>query len=168
MSAHRRGGASRKSLGEISLSPLTTRGIPIAIDVPSRASRPPRVGHSKTAETIEPAAPEKFVHLAGIGPSDLLLVGEDVPGAASLIRHVETEDLPVGWNDHPAADAAQGFGTDRLERAVESMHLLPSALIRERRNAVINPLHPRHSDVAITRIRPFLFDENVSKSASRA
>lgn len=110
------------------------------------------------AETIELAALEKFVHTAGITPADLVLAAVDVPDDESLIRWVGIGDLPAGWDGLPASDAAQEFGSEWLKSAVELVLLVPSVIVPESMNAVINPLHRRYAEVLLTIIRDFQFD----------
>jgi RES domain-containing protein len=118
----------------------------------------PGFGALYAAETIEMASLEKFVHTAGITPSDLVLAAVDVPADDSLIRRVGVCELPAGWNGLPASDAAQEFGTEWLKSAVELVLLVPSVIVPESMNAVINPLHPRYAEVRLTIIRDFQFD----------
>ncbi len=118
----------------------------------------PGYGALYAAETIELASLEKFVHTAGIAPTDLVLVAVDVPGAPGLIRRVELHELPVGWNGLPAADAAQDFGSQWLANAKELVLLVPSVIVPESRNALINPLHTRYAEVALSVVRDFRFD----------
>lgn len=118
----------------------------------------PGYGALYAAETIELASLEKFVHTAGIAPSDLALVAVDVPDEPGLIHRVEPNQLPAGWNGLPASDAAQDFGNWWLAKATELVLLVPSVIVPESRNAMINPLHPRYADVALSVIRDFQFD----------
>jgi RES domain-containing protein len=121
----------------------------------------PGYGALYAAETIELAALEKFVHTAGITPSDLVLAAVDVPDDTSLIRRVGIGDLPAGWNGLPASDAAQEFGTQWLKGAGELVLLVPSVIVPESMNAVINPLHLRYAEVRLMIIRDFRFDSRM-------
>ncbi|TCS72925.1 RES domain-containing protein [Sulfuritortus calidifontis] len=118
----------------------------------------PGYGALYAAETIELASLEKFVHTAGIAPADLVLVAVDVPDAPGLTRRVEPAELPADWNGLPASDAAQDFGSQWLAKAAELVLLVPSVIVPESRNAVINPLHPRYAEVALSVVRDFRFD----------
>ena len=127
----------------------------------------PGYGALYAAETIELAALEKFVHSAGITPLDLVLAAVDVADDDSLIRRVAIRDLPAGWDGLPASDAAQEFGTEWLKRAGGLVLLVPSVIVPESMNAVINPLHPRYAEVRLTIIRDFQFDSRMFGESGR-
>ena len=118
----------------------------------------PGYGALYAAATIELATLERFVHTAGIQPAELVLVAVDVPEDSSLIRRVKVADLPAGWNSLPASDAARDFGTGWLKKAAELVLLVPSVIVPEGINAVINPLHLRYTDVVLNITRDFEFD----------
>ncbi len=107
--------------------------------------------------TIAIAALERFVHLAGIVPPDLVLVRVELP------RNHTTEepglaDLPRGWDLVAAGAASIEFGT-RWARETRSLVLyVPSALVREERNAVLNPNHPEFAGVRMVIERDFHYD----------
>jgi RES domain-containing protein len=118
----------------------------------------PGFGALYAGSTIELAALEKFVHTAGLDPMDLVLVAVDAPDENALVRRVHIGELPAGWNGLPASDAAQAFGSLWLEGIRELVLLVPSVIIPESLNAVLNPLHPRYGEVALTVVRDFQFD----------
>ena len=118
----------------------------------------PGFGALYAGSTIELAALEKFVHTAGLIPMGMVLVAIDAPDEDALVHRVNIGELPTGWNGLPASDAAQAFGTSWLEGIQELVLLVPSVIIPESLNAVINPLHPRYGEVALTVMRDFQFD----------
>ena len=68
-----------------------------------------------------------------------------------LVVKFEVEDLPKDWNSVPDTAASQTFGEERLfgqkvARAPLAISV-PSVLIPEERNLVLNPLHPEYSRV---------------------
>jgi RES domain-containing protein len=107
--------------------------------------------------TIAIAALEKFVHLAGVVPRDLVLVRVALPKGCSA-ETPRLTDLPRGWNAVPPGPASMDFGT-RWARELRSLVLyIPSALVHEERNAVVNPGHAEFSRVAMTIEREFRYD----------
>ena len=107
--------------------------------------------------TVAIAALERFVHLAGIVPPDLVLVRLTLPDRHSAERPVRG-DLPRDWNLVPPGPASMDFGT-RWARAGRSLVLhVPSALVAEEENAVLNPLHPEFAGVEMAVERPFHYD----------
>ena len=113
--------------------------------------------------TIAIAALEKFVHLAGVVPPDLVLVRLTLPeGHTAEIAGLA--DLPEGWDRVPPAPASMDFGT-RWAREGRSLVLyVPSALVREERNAVLNPEHPAFAGVAMHVEREFQYDPRMYRS----
>jgi RES domain-containing protein len=103
------------------------------------------------------AALEKFVHVAGIVPPDLVLVRIELPRACSVERPA-VGSLPKGWNLVPAERGSMDFGT-RWAREMRSLVLyVPSALVREEENAVLNPAHPEFPPVTMVIERDFQYD----------
>jgi RES domain-containing protein len=119
--------------------------------------------------TIAIAALEKYVHIAGIVPPDLVLVRIELPDGHSAERPRLT-DLPAGWDLLPPGPASMDFGT-HWARAVRSLALyVPSVLVPEEQNAVVNPNHAEFGAVRMAIERDFLFDPRMyrPRRASRA
>ena len=103
------------------------------------------------------AALERFVHLAGVVPPDLVLVRITLPDRHSFAEPA-LADLPSDWNAVPPAPNSMQFGT---RWALESRSLVlsvPSVLVKEEGNAVLNPNHPQFALVTMTIERDFRYD----------
>ena len=111
--------------------------------------------------TIEMCALEKFVHLAGANHPPLVLVAIDVPDALSISPALA--DLPKDWADLPASNSAQEFGRRWLQSNSNLVMLVPSAIIPESTNALINPAHPAYANVELAIVRDFTFDARMFK-----
>jgi len=66
--------------------------------------------------------------------------------------------LPEGWNALPGSPAAAAYGDAFLKKAERLGLIVPSAVIPEARNIVINPGHPRMGEVMMEAVRDFTFD----------
>jgi RES domain-containing protein len=110
-----------------------------------------------SGRTIAIAALEKLVHLAEVVPNDLVLVRIDLPRNCS-IEEVTAVALPRGWDAIPAAPASMEFGTRWAHENRSLVLYVPSALVREEINAVLNPHHPEFSGVTTTIERRFDYD----------
>ena len=107
--------------------------------------------------TIGIAALEKFVHLAGVVPPDLVLVRVVVPDGASS-ETPAIADLPADWNALRHGPLSVQFGT-RWARQKRSLVLyVPSAIIPEESIGVLNPNHPEFAGVRIVVEREFRYD----------
>jgi RES domain-containing protein len=103
------------------------------------------------------AALERYVHTEGVVPNDLVLVRIDLPRNCSE-ETVTVATLPAGWNLVPPGPASTHFGT-AWARAVRSLVLrVPSALVPEESNAVLNPNHAEFAAVTMRMARPFSYD----------
>jgi RES domain-containing protein len=107
--------------------------------------------------TIAIAAMETYVHVSGVVPPDLVLVRIELPDGHSSEKPA-LRDLPAGWDLLPPGPASMDFGT-RWARGNRSLALyVPSVLVPEERNAVINPGHAEFGAVRMAIERDFRFD----------
>ena len=107
--------------------------------------------------TIAIAALERFVHLAGVVPADLVLVRVELPVRHSAERP-KRADLPKDWDLVPPGPASMGFGTAWAEERRSLVLHVPSALVPEEDNAVLNPGHPEFAAVSMAIERDFSYD----------
>ena len=111
--------------------------------------------------TIELCALEKFVHLAGVMAPPLVLVAIDVPEEAALTHAPSIGELPKGWSDLPISGSAQEFGRTWIVAAAALVLLVPSVIVPEALNAVINPRHLAFSRIRLRVVRDFSFDSRM-------
>ncbi|MDQ1812102.1 RES family NAD+ phosphorylase [Massilia sp. CCM 9210] len=105
---------------------------------------------------------EKFVHLGPAPLPPLVLVAVDIPDHCSLYDPGMAA-LPAGWDAMPTSDTAQAFGGAWLSRRAELAMKVPSAIVNEEANVILNPHHPGYPDVELNVIRPFTFDDRMFK-----
>lgn len=111
--------------------------------------------------TPEITAMEKLVHTGDILPKDLMLVLISLPDDDKLYRRHAVHDLPAGWDALPSSTAAVALG-DEFQLAVTHLGMIvPSAVMPEAFNIVLNPAHPAFSGVTIEILRPFEFDSRL-------
>lgn len=110
-----------------------------------------------TAETISLALLEL---LAGLKtPTTLdeqrlvtIVFPDDLPVAVPVAQ------LPVGWNASPPIAFTQTAGDVFVAEGAKPILKVPSVLIPEEFNYLLNPAHPAFSTVRITSIEPYKFD----------
>jgi RES domain-containing protein len=107
--------------------------------------------------TIAIAALERFVHLAGIVPPDLVLVRIELPDDGPA-EEPDVADLPRGWDVVPAGPASMQFGTTWASDSRSLVLYVPSVLVREERIAVLNPGHSAFTAVKMVIVRSFHYD----------
>ncbi|MFZ1546650.1 MAG: RES family NAD+ phosphorylase [Candidatus Nitrotoga sp.] len=111
--------------------------------------------------TPEIAAMEKLVHTGDILPQDLVLAVIDLPDDQGLYQRYTVKDLPVGWDALPSSTAAIALGDQFLLAASHLGLMVPSAVMPEAFNIVLNPNHPAFSAVTFNVVRPFEFDSRL-------
>jgi len=116
--------------------------------------------------TIAIAALEKFVHLAGVVPPDLVLVRVQLPDGYSS-EEPSIADLPTDWDTVPPERGSMEFGTTWARENRSLVLYVPSALVREERNAVVNPSHPEFARVTLVIERDFHYDPRMVAPRSR-
>jgi RES domain-containing protein len=107
------------------------------------------------------AAIELFVHLEpGQAPSDLVYHSALLPEGEPA-RTLEPAQLPNDWwTDDAASDAvtARDLGDAWIRSRSSLAMMVPSVPIRAEWNVLLNPLHPRMSELRIEPAQPFIFD----------
>jgi RES domain-containing protein len=117
--------------------------------------------------TIAIAALEKFVHVAGIVPPDLVLVRVELPDGYSA-EQPALADLPEDWDLVSAGPGSMEFGTTWARESRSLVLYLPSVLIREERMAVLNPNHREFAGVKMSIERDFHYDPRMYLPRSRS
>lgn len=111
--------------------------------------------------TPEISAMEKLAHTGDILPADLVLVRLDCPDEPGLYRHCGLDDMPQGWDALPGSTTAVDFGNAFASAGVYLGMIVPSVVMPEAANIVLNPNHTAFANVAMSIIRPFEFDSRL-------
>ncbi len=113
-----------------------------------------------TSETRALCALEVAVHLPlNLTPADYCVITLYVPDENILI--VDQNDLPKGWNSVPHSDSSQKFGDRFLRGNVWLAIRLPSAIVPEEFNVILNPKHQEIGKVKILDMSDFPFDDRL-------
>ena len=95
---------------------------------------------------------------------------EEIPRALSFtifeipddgILEIKQEQLPGNWKDVPAPSSTKDFGTALLKSAEKHVFKIPSLVIYQEFNYVLNPLHTYSSSFKILDIIDFVFDVRI-------
>jgi RES domain-containing protein len=116
-----------------------------------------------TSSTLSLAAMELLVHLDDEDlATDYVGIAADIPASLDIAR-VRDTDLPRNWRAYPRHQTLADLGS-RWAAARESAVLaVPSAVIPQELNYLLNPLHPHFKRIQIGRPEPFSFDPRLRK-----
>jgi RES domain-containing protein len=110
------------------------------------------------ASTLSLAALEYLVHVDIEDlPSDLVAMQVRLPDDCG-VETVALDQLPADWRATPDAAACQALGDDWIERGERLLLQVPSVVVPEERNVLLNPAHPDARRVRVLAQRPFTFD----------
>ena len=103
---------------------------------------------------------ETFAHLnAGAKlPLNRYLIEIDIPDALWLKRAQFTAADFIGWDAEPVGRVSLDWGTAWARGLTTLMAEVPSVIVAEESNALINPAHPDAAAVACAKMRKWLFD----------
>lgn len=95
---------------------------------------------------------------------------DDIPRALSFtifdipdgnIVELKPEDLPGNWMEAPAPRSTRDFGTALLKKADCSVIKIPSAVIPDEFNYLVNPLHRDIVHCKIIDVSDFVYDVRI-------
>lgn len=114
-----------------------------------------------TSECRSLAALEWLVHVTmRTAPADLNIIKFEVPDRVG-IRQIDVADLPPDWTGHPAPQFLRKTGSDWVKSKKSLLLRVPSAIIKEEFNVLINPMHPDMSLVKTYSPERFAFDDRL-------
>lgn len=116
-----------------------------------------------TSGSLSLAVLELFVHVdINTAPGDLVAIQVDIPDTLT-IETVKIESLPRVWRHYPGAEALKDIGTAWAEKASTAILAVPSAVIPEERNYLLNPAHRHFKRIRIRKPVAFRFDPRMWK-----
>ena len=106
---------------------------------------------------------ETVVHLgAGALPLNRYLVQIDIPENVWKVRTVlALPKAPVGWDALPEGAVSLNFGDNWLSSGASAIVLVPSIVLPEEQNILINPTHPDAALIKATKVRKWLYDSRL-------
>lgn len=115
------------------------------------------------SHTLSLCALEYLVHLEPeLAPKDLVAIRAKIPTDVR-IRRVEVSELPPGWRTYPAPDSLRDLGTAWGRSAETAILAVPSAIIPQELNYMLNPGHPDFGRIRLDPAEPFAFDPRLWK-----
>jgi RES domain-containing protein len=119
------------------------------------------------SETRALACLETIVHLnAGGLPLNRYLVALTIPDDVWANAETKTPGtLPVGWEAAPPGQASMELGTAWLRSGSSALLLVPSVIVPEESNILINPAHADSARITTVKLRRWLYDPRLAKPA---
>lgn len=111
---------------------------------------------------------ETIVHLGGKTlPLNRYLVKVTVPmGAWNAAMEVDPGKL-VGWDAQPAGKASLDWGTRWAAQKSTLLARVPSIVVPEEINVLINPAHPDASSVRASKVRKWHYDARLKRAGNK-
>jgi RES domain-containing protein len=100
---------------------------------------------------------EALAHLSPTNiPDDFCMMIVEAPDNASADLDIKT--LPEHWQEYPEQNILKQIGNRFLAEKQYLLLKVPSAIVKEEYNYLLNPLHPAADNVKIVSKQPFSFD----------
>ena len=114
-----------------------------------------------TSESRALCTTEIAVHTPlGNLPLDYQLISIEIPKNVH-IQELVSSDLPVDWKSIPYVYSTQAIGDKFVADGIYPVLKVPSAVVQDEFNFLINPAHTDSHFVRIKIIEPFNFDERL-------
>lgn len=114
-----------------------------------------------TAESRALATVEYLVHVAlPLAPGGLSLATLEVPDRCA-IETVDPASLPANWRAAPAPARLADLGSAWAQAARTLLLRVPSAVVDQEFNVLVNPAHPDAARLKLVRVEPCRLDERL-------
>jgi RES domain-containing protein len=120
-----------------------------------------------TSATLSLAALEYLVNVGfDESPGELISIAADVPASVSR-KELPLADLPSNWRTYPAPERLAAIGTAWASSLQSAVLVVPSAVIPEEMNWLLNPRHPDAARITIEKKAAFRFDPRLRRRKTR-
>lgn len=117
-----------------------------------------------TSESRSLAAMEYLVHVSLTDiPAETKIVSIGIPDT-NIPKKIDPSDLPKDWRKNPAPFLLAGIGTKWVLSMKSLLLRVPSAVIMNEFNILINPTHHDIQSVNIVKVESFVYDERPHKT----
>lgn len=119
-----------------------------------------------TSATLSLAALEYLVHVdPSEAPGDLVAIPAEIPDLVSRTE-IRAETLGAGWRAYPAPDTLAALGTAWVRAGQTAALVVPSAIVPQERNLLLNPAHADFRRIRPGAPEPFSFDPRLWRRRS--
>ena len=117
------------------------------------------------SETLSLAALELFIHFTRKDiklSKSLLAVPVEIPDGLKVIE-VSVKSLSSDWRVSPPSNSTKDIGTEWAQKGPSPVLRVPSAVIPDEYNLLLNPKHSDFVKIMIGKPQPFRLDERLWK-----
>lgn len=102
---------------------------------------------------------EVLVHLPpALIPTDFCQVTFEVPDDVQVLN---LKNLPPNWQEYPEPSILKAMGDAFIKANKHLLLKVPSAVVTQEFNYLLNPAHPAMQEVKLVERQPFNFDERL-------
>ncbi len=118
-----------------------------------------------TAENRSLATVEYLVHVPlSLLPNDLRMAVLEFPDSL-VAEKISPKQLPRNWRDYPPPPELAALGSDWALSRHSLLLRVPSAVVENEFNLLLNPLHPEISKVSIVDVEKYTLDKRLLKAS---
>ena len=116
------------------------------------------------ASSLSLAIAERLVYEEHDLAPDHLVRIEVTLSAGLFVQQLEPTDLPEDWRAYPHLASTRKIGADWLRGHSSEALVVPSAVVPEESNVILNPLHPDFAKyVEVKKVTPYSIDTRLSR-----
>jgi RES domain-containing protein len=115
------------------------------------------------SQHLATACLEKFIHLPKPVPPAMRFVQFEISFHGVAIERPKRASLPANWREEPVPESTQAFGLDWYRAGRTAVLAIPSAIIPEEENYVLNPAHPDFGKIVVSAPHPFEYDGRLTQ-----
>lgn len=114
-----------------------------------------------TASSRSLACLENVVHRTKLGLTLVFsILTIEIPDSIK-IRRIKLADLPENWDDYEQMSKTQAMGSDWINGGETAVLEVPSSIVNEEVNYLVNPKHQDFAKIKIVKTQPFVFDSRI-------
>jgi RES domain-containing protein len=103
---------------------------------------------------------EALAHLSPTNlPNDYCMMAIETP---DNFMEADIDTLPKNWHEFPEPNSLKHIGNSFLQENKYLLLKVPSAIVKEEYNYLMNPQHPQFAEIKILSTQPFHFDARLT------
>lgn len=114
-----------------------------------------------TAQSASLALLEAVVHMGKVPSKGFCMAKIELPD--SIAPALKTEKLPAEWFTSPPPDPLKTIGDEFIRNAAFLAIPVPSVVMPEENNYLVNPHHPLATQIKVLEVKPMSIDGRIFK-----